>query len=177
MRSCLRPTRRSRSQPRRASRTTASSRSRSRWRASSSSRSRTSRLRVRPRPRRRPWRRSPSSYGRPPRSTRCDPMNEQDHDARILALFQVEAAEHIALLNTELLAVEREPSVREEALRKVLRAAHSLKGTAAAAGLTRIEQWMHNWESCAQVIARGEVEPVGDTLDLLYQLLDAVEAE
>ena len=104
-------------------------------------------------------------------------MSEQDHDARILALFQVEAAEHIALLNTELLVVERDPSLREEALRTVLRAAHSLKGTAAAAGLTRIEKWMHNWESCAQVIARGALEPSSEVLDLLYQLLDAVEGE
>jgi chemotaxis protein histidine kinase CheA len=104
-------------------------------------------------------------------------MSEQDHDAGILALFQVEAAEHIALLNTELLVVERDPSLRADALRKVLRAAHSLKGTAAAAGLTRVEQWMHNWESCAQAVARGDAEPSAEVLDLLYQLLDAVEGE
>ncbi len=104
-------------------------------------------------------------------------MQQPSPDPHILELFQAEAAEHLAVLNAELLQVEREPAQAADALKKLLRAAHSLKGTAAAAGLTRIERWMHNGESCAQALARGRAEASSQTLDLLYQLFDAIEAE
>ena len=101
--------------------------------------------------------------------------------ADILSLFQAEAGEHLQLLGHELLQLERDPSGRVDALKKILRAAHSLKGTAAAAGLTGVERLTHNFESCMQVLAQllaeneGELDPA--TVDLLYRLLDAIEGE
>lgn len=104
-------------------------------------------------------------------------MTVPSGDPNILGLFHAEAAEHLELLNAELLVIEDTPERAAESLPKILRAAHSLKGTAAAAGLTRVEQLMHNWESCAQALARGHVTLASDVLDLFYRGLDAVEAE
>jgi two-component system chemotaxis sensor kinase CheA len=103
-------------------------------------------------------------------------MNGTAPDARILGLFQVEAAEHIAQLNADLLELERDATSRDEIVPRVLRSAHSLKGTAAAAGLSRVERLMHNWESCIQAVARDrELSPAA--FDLLYRMLDFIEAE
>src|SRR5689334_5653833 len=97
--------------------------------------------------------------------------------ADILGLFQAEAGEHLQLISHELLQVERDPSARQDSVRKILRAAHSLKGTAAAAGLTSVEHLAHNWESCMQVLADGRLEFTPAVVDLLYRLLDAIEVE
>ena len=97
--------------------------------------------------------------------------------ADILSLFQAEAGEHLQLLSHELLQVERDPGARQDSVRRILRAAHSLKGTAAAAGLTSVEHLTHNWESCMQVLAEGRLEFAPAVVDLLYRLLDAIEAE
>lgn len=98
-------------------------------------------------------------------------------DPEILGLIQVEASEYLELMNAELLALEERGTTGNLDLQRALRAAHSLKGTAAATGLRVVEKHMHNWESCVQAIQRGETELDGHGFDLLFRLLDGVSSE
>lgn len=98
-------------------------------------------------------------------------------DPEILGLVQVEASEYLELMNAELLAIEEQGAKGKVDLYRALRAAHSLKGTAAATGLRAVEKHMHNWESCVQAVQRGDVELDGRGFDLLFRLLDGVSAE
>ncbi len=104
-------------------------------------------------------------------------MTTPQHDPHILGLIQTEAAEHLEVMNSGLLALESSDAAQPGDLAEVLRAAHSLKGTSAAAGLVQVETLMHAFESCAVVLDRGEVTASPRAYDLLYRLLDGVECE
>src|SRR6186713_1089738 len=98
-------------------------------------------------------------------------------DPEILGLVQVEATEYLEQMNAELLELEEQGTKGKLDFQRALRAAHSLKGTAAATGLSAVERHMHNWESCVQAVQRGEAKLDADGFDLLYRLLDTVSSE
>lgn len=98
-------------------------------------------------------------------------------DPEILGLIQLEASEYVELMNAELLAIEEQGAKGKLDLNRALRAAHSLKGTAAATGLRAVEKHMHNWESCVQAVQRGNARLDGRGFDLLFRLLDGVSSE
>lgn len=95
---------------------------------------------------------------------------------KIRRLFLEEATEHVQVMNDQLLVLEEAPEQPKEALAALLRAAHTVKGTAAAAGLTRVERLTHNWETCVEQISAKKVEPTSVAIDLLYRGLDQIEA-
>jgi len=97
-------------------------------------------------------------------------------DPEIMGLVQAEAAEYLELMNAELLSIE-ETGAADADWSKTLRAAHSLKGTAAATGLSAVEKTMHNFESCVEAVQSGKVELDARAFDLLYRLLDGVVCE
>lgn len=101
---------------------------------------------------------------------------DQLRDASLLELFALEAQSQAEVLNTGLLALERDPAAAEQ-LEACMRAAHSLKGAARIVGLDGGVRVAHVMEDCLVAAQRGELllRPVHiDTLlhgtDLLLRL-------
>ncbi|MBB1632335.1 hybrid sensor histidine kinase/response regulator [Cupriavidus sp. UME77] len=101
---------------------------------------------------------------------------DQLRDASLLELFALEAQSQAEVLNSGLLALERDPTAAEQ-LEACMRAAHSLKGAARIVGLDGGVRVAHVMEDCLVAAQRGELllRPVHiDTLlhatDLLLRL-------
>jgi len=95
------------------------------------------------------------------------------HARRIRELFREEAAEHLATIQSALREA-RKVAARTDSLERALRAAHSLKGGAAIAGMAALAVVVHDWESCAGVLLAGKASCDGDALDVLADVLDGV---
>ncbi|MDR3378828.1 hybrid sensor histidine kinase/response regulator [Cupriavidus basilensis] len=101
---------------------------------------------------------------------------DQLRDASLLELFALEAQSQAEVLNSGLLALERDPTAAVQ-LEACMRAAHSLKGAARIVGLDGGVRVAHVMEDCLVAAQRGELllRPVHiDTLlhgtDLLLRL-------
>ncbi|WP_420995684.1 hybrid sensor histidine kinase/response regulator [Cupriavidus sp. 30B13] len=101
---------------------------------------------------------------------------DQLRDASLLELFALEAQSQAEVLNTGLIALERNPGAADQ-LEACMRAAHSLKGAARIVGLDGGVRVAHVMEDCLVAAQRGELllRPVHiDTLlhgtDLLLRL-------
>ncbi|MGH8864713.1 MAG: Hpt domain-containing protein, partial [Burkholderiales bacterium] len=66
---------------------------------------------------------------------------EKDFQEKLLSIFRVEAAEHIQVLSSGLVELERSRTTEErlKVIETIFREAHSLKGAARAVGLGGIE--------------------------------------
>ncbi len=108
----------------------------------------------------------------------------QNPTQELCELFTGEAEELIRTITQNLVEMEGEHGANgalDPALQKaVLRAAHTLKGSAAAFGARRIEVLMHDFETCASALSSGLPgggESAPAAFDLLYRLLDETETE
>lgn len=95
---------------------------------------------------------------------------------QLMATFQAELKEHLGMLNKGLLALEQGvPAQEQEALlADMFRAAHSLKGAAAAVNLGDIQTIAHRLEDVLAAIRRKEVLPSPQVVDRLFPALDAI---
>lgn len=96
---------------------------------------------------------------------------------RLLATFQEELGEHIRALNENLLALEKAPQApeREERLKSLFRAAHSLKGAARSVALRPIEEMCHHLEEVLRSVQQGSVALEAEVFALVYRAADALE--
>ncbi len=96
---------------------------------------------------------------------------------RLIATFREEQQEHVAKLNEGLLALEKEPPAdqRQALLDEIFRAAHSLKGSARAVGMSTSESVGHTMEEILLQAKKGERQLTPAVFDLLYQALDSLE--
>ena len=80
---------------------------------------------------------------------------------RLLAMFAVEAEEHLQALGASLLALDRDPATPEarEAAETMFREAHTLKGAARSVGRTDVETLCQDLESLLGRVGRGELAP------------------
>src|SRR5690349_6155648 len=87
--------------------------------------------------------------------------------------FAAEAREHLAVMTTALIALERgdDPRPHIEAL---LRSAHSIKGGAGITGYRTIEQIAHAMETAVENVRDGRVSPSPETIDTLLFVLDRI---
>ncbi|SFZ79482.1 hybrid sensor histidine kinase/response regulator [Chitinimonas taiwanensis] len=83
------------------------------------------------------------------------PLDRQALMQRLLASFQEEAAERLAVLDSELPTWQR-GAPTPASVETVFREVHSLKGAARAVGLLEIEQICHAWEACLLALRQGE---------------------
>lgn len=98
-----------------------------------------------------------------------DLMNE------LLALFAVEASEHLQALNQKVLELENAaPGRGEFVVGEILRYAHTLKGAAAAVSHDEVCDLTHRFEGVFQRIRDGELEADAPTLDVAYKTLDVI---
>jgi two-component system, chemotaxis family, sensor kinase CheA len=109
-------------------------------------------------------------------------MKEDELD--ILEEFVQESREHLAAIEPDLLAMERQgSSVSSEIVNRVFRAIHSTKGGAAFLGFELLKRFSHTMESVLGLIRDGKLEitaPVADALlrgiDVLRRMVDDIRA-
>ncbi|MDA8192804.1 MAG: response regulator [Thermaerobacter sp.] len=97
-----------------------------------------------------------------------------DAQERLLAIFRVEAREHLQEMVTHLLALsggEADAAREQAALQGLFRAIHTLKGAARSVGLDDIEAPCQSAEDVMSRLVRAELSPTPALLDLLQDLV------
>ncbi len=89
-------------------------------------------------------------------------------------MFLSEAAEHLQLLNTALLALERDPGDSEQ-LTQVFRSAHTIKGMAATMGYETITSLAHTLESTLDPYRKQSIPLPRTVVDVVFMAIDALE--
>src|SRR5690349_12896722 len=93
---------------------------------------------------------------------------------RLMTTFLGELAEHVRVLNDELLALEKQPDEadRAERFRVLFRAAHSLKGAARSVGVPLIEDACHRLEDILVAARDGRLTLDRERFALLFAAAD-----
>ncbi|MGQ9629517.1 MAG: chemotaxis protein CheW [bacterium] len=90
-----------------------------------------------------------------------------------LNVFLEDADEQLQIMNTSLLALEKDPGDKE-ALNSIFRSAHNIKGVSAGLGLEKISTLTHSMESVLDKMRRGEIPVRGDIVDVLFDSFDTL---
>lgn len=100
--------------------------------------------------------------------------NEADFLKELLAMFKIEAEEHIKDMYSGLLELEKAPVGDEQkvVLETVYREAHSLKGAARAVNLIEVETLCQSLESVFAAFKRGKLELSAEAFDILHCAVD-----
>jgi two-component system chemotaxis sensor kinase CheA len=94
-------------------------------------------------------------------------------DDDILKEFVAEAREHLATIESDLLAIEDGGAdIDEERVNKVFRAAHSIKGASGFFGLDRIKELAHKAETVLDLIRSRKLAPNAEITNLLLGSFD-----
>ncbi|MFA5204137.1 MAG: response regulator [Lentisphaeria bacterium] len=105
------------------------------------------------------------------------PGNEADFLALLLATFREEAAEHVQTMADGLLALEKAPpDDGVGVLRRVFRAAHSLKGAARAVNQKPVEEVCQEMEGVFSRLEKAAALPDPAMLDVLHRGLSMIES-
>jgi len=100
----------------------------------------------------------------------------QIEDDEILQGFIEESLEHLADIETDLLAIEKAgANIDENLVNKVFRAAHSIKGGAGFMGLTVIQELSHAMENILGMIRSRKLVPNPEIVNVLLQGSDKLE--
>ncbi len=104
-------------------------------------------------------------------------MNQQELTQALMAAFLEELPEHIAALNSNLLAIEKspEPAQRHEHLRNLFRAAHTIKGSAQTTNIDVVQRAAHLLEDILSAIRDSRRDFTPELFAILYQTADAFE--
>ena len=68
-----------------------------------------------------------------------------EHQPSVQDLFLAEATENLHSINAALLELELDPAALSAQMPRILRSAHTMKGSAAAAGLQLAQRILHNF--------------------------------
>src|SRR6187399_1495898 len=91
----------------------------------------------------------------------------------ILREFMLETHENLALLDADLLTLERNPADKST-LAQVFRTLHSVKGTAGFMGLVKLQSVAHASESLLSRLRAGEMRFNPTIATALLQVVDAI---
>lgn len=112
----------------------------------------------------------------PIRSTQHDAGSDVlPDDADLLPDFITESHEYVAASEAALLSLEENPT-DEEAVNTVFRAFHTVKGTSAFLGLTRIAAFAHEAESLLNRVREKEITYARGCADLSLRAVDMLSA-
>ena len=98
-----------------------------------------------------------------------------DENSEYKDMFIEEAREHLTTLNQSLLDFEQN-SEDEEALNKIFRAAHTIKGMAATLNYDSIQHLSHKTEDTLDLIRQHQISVDSDVVDLIFDCFDGIEA-
>src|ERR1700704_5420653 len=88
--------------------------------------------------------------------------------------FFEEAAEHLAIVEEGLLALEQHPEDRD-LLNKIFRSAHSIKGTSGMFGFAAVAQFTHKMETLLDLLRNGQKVVTPQIADLLLKSIDCLK--
>lgn len=98
-------------------------------------------------------------------------------DDEILQGFIEESLEHLADIETDLLAIEEAgANIDEDLVNKVFRAAHSIKGGAGFMGLAKIQDLSHAAENVLGLIRSKKLIPTPEIINVLLIAADALQS-
>ena len=98
-------------------------------------------------------------------------------DDETLQMYLEESVEHLADIETDLLAIEEAGAdIDEDLVNKVYRAAHSIKGGAGFMGLTTIKDLTHEMENILGKIRSREMVPTPEIVNVLLLAADTLKA-
>ncbi|MBR9980660.1 MAG: chemotaxis protein CheW [Desulfatitalea sp.] len=98
-------------------------------------------------------------------------------DDETLQMYLEESLEHLADIESDLLAIEADgANIDEGRVNKVYRAAHSIKGGAGFMGLTNIKNLTHEMENILGKIRTREMVPNPDIVNVLLTGADALKS-
>jgi chemosensory pili system protein ChpA (sensor histidine kinase/response regulator) len=93
--------------------------------------------------------------------------------AEVLEFFIPEAEEHLQVVTHCLLSLETNPS--SEQIHRLLRAMHTVKGSAAQVGLHRISHVAHRAEDLIGRLREGELRPSAEIIDICLDAVDTLK--
>lgn len=94
-------------------------------------------------------------------------------DDEVLQMFIEESREHLASIESDLLAIEDAgENINEDLVNKVFRAAHSLKGGAGFLNLAKIKDLAHKIENVLDMIRSRELVPNAEIINILLLSFD-----
>ena len=96
-----------------------------------------------------------------------------DVPAEVLEFFVPEAEEHLQVVTHCLLSLETNPS--SEQIHRLLRAMHTVKGSAAQVGLHRISHVAHRAEDLIGRLREGELRPSAEIIDICLDAVDTLK--
>lgn len=97
-----------------------------------------------------------------------------DENSEYKEMFIEEAREHLTTLNQSLLDFEQNPE-DEDALNKIFRAAHTIKGMAATLNYDSIQHLSHKTEDTLDLIRQHEITVDSNVVDLIFDCFDGIE--
>jgi len=109
-----------------------------------------------------------------PLAAEPDVMPQDDEvPAEILEFFVPEAEEHLQVVTDCLLSLETNPS--DEQIHRLLRAVHTVKGSAAQVGLHRISHVAHRAEDLIGRLRDGQLRPSAEIVDICLEAVDVLK--
>jgi chemosensory pili system protein ChpA (sensor histidine kinase/response regulator) len=104
----------------------------------------------------------------------CEPLPpDGEVPAEVLEFFVPEAEEHLQVVTHCLLSLETNPS--SEQIHRLLRAMHTVKGSAAQVGLHRISHVAHRAEDLIGRLREGELRPSAEIIDICLDAVDTLK--
>jgi len=103
-----------------------------------------------------------------------EPLPEDSEvPAEVLEFFVPEAEEHLQVVTHCLLSLETNPT--SEQVHRLLRAMHTVKGSAAQVGLHRIAHVAHRAEDLIGRVREGELRPSAEIIDICLEAVDTLK--
>jgi two-component system, chemotaxis family, sensor kinase CheA len=100
-------------------------------------------------------------------------MNLPGVDDELVQDYLAECREHLATIETDLLAIEQSGAhIDEQLVNRVFRAAHSIKGGAGFFGLNKIKELAHKTENALDLIRSREMTPTPEIVSVLLLAFD-----
>ncbi len=100
-------------------------------------------------------------------------MSEFSLDDDLVLDYLAESREHLATIETDLLAIEQAgANIDEQLVNRVFRAAHSIKGGAGFFDLLQIKELAHRTESVLDLVRSGQMTPNSEIVSILLLAFD-----
>jgi len=100
-------------------------------------------------------------------------MSELSLDDELVQDYLAECREHLATIETDMLAIEQNAAeIDEELVNRVFRAAHSIKGGAGFFDLAKIRELAHKTENALDLIRSRQMVPTPEVVSILLLAFD-----
>jgi two-component system, chemotaxis family, sensor kinase CheA len=101
-------------------------------------------------------------------------MNDQDLET--IKMFAEESKEHLADIESDLLAIEDSGvENNEDLVNKIFRSVHSIKGSAGFMGFDNIKALSHELENVMGMIRSGDLVPNSEVINILLDASDKLK--